>query len=56
MLTANTPSRTMQTTGIVLLWLVGYAVVVLLIIIGAFIRTNSITGNQGHGPLQHSVS
>lgn len=56
MMTSNTPSNTMQTTGSVLSWLVGYAVVVLFIIIGAFIRSNSTTGNQGQGPLEEFVN
>jgi hypothetical protein len=55
-MTSNTRSNSMQTTGTVLSWLVGYAVVVLLIIIGPFLRGNSSTGNQGHGPLEVFVN
>lgn len=46
----------MRTTGTVLSWLVGYAVVVLLIFIVAFIQSNSRTGNQAHGPLEELVN
>ena len=56
MMTSNTPSNKMQTTGTVLSWLVGYALVALLIFIVAFIRSNSSTGNQGHGLLEEFVN
>ena len=55
-MTSKTPSKMMQSTGTVLSWLVGYALVVLLLIIGAFIRSNSSSGNQGHGPLAEFVN
>lgn len=55
-MTSNTPSNKMQTTGTVLSWLVGYTLVALLIIIVAFIRSNSSTGNQAHGPLEEFVN
>ena len=45
----------MQTTGIVLSWLVGVAVAAILIFFVAFIRSNTGTRNQGHGSLVHFI-
>ena len=52
---SNGSSNKMQTAGSVLSWLVGYAVVAMLILFVAISRNNLIAGNQRHGWLEQFV-
>ena len=55
-MSSNGPSDKMQMTGIVLSWLAGSAVVGMLILFVAFVRSNTTPGTQAYGPLAHFVN